>query len=220
MPFIFQPQIATPSLGTSGFGDLNPTFFFAPAKAGKIIWGAGPTFSLRTESSSALGNGKWGAGPSIVVLTQPKHWTVGFLANNIWSFAGDQNRRDVNAFLLQYFVNYNLKEGWYLTSQPIVTADWKAAFRKTVGGAFRRRIRPSFSGSEISPSMGRSLLITTRFARTTSPILAGPYGSRSRCSFRRPSRHDTDAFHLAGRQLTLWWPDFGEKQCSRVLSSW
>jgi len=145
VPFIFQPQIATPSLGTSGLGDLNPTFFFSPAKAGRIIWGAGPTFSLRTETSSALGNGKWGSGPSIVVLTQPKHWTLGVLANNIWSFAGDQNRRDVNSLLLQYFVNYNLKEGWYLTSQPIVTADWKAPSGQRwvapFGGGFGRVFR-------------------------------------------------------------------------------
>lgn len=145
VPFIFQPQVATPSLGTSGVGDLNPTFFFSPSKAGKLIWGAGPTFSLRTETSSALGNGKWGAGPAIVILTQPKNWTLGFLANNIWSFAGDQNRRDVNALLLQYFVNYNLKKDWYLTSQPIVTADWRASpgnqWVAPFGGGFGRVFR-------------------------------------------------------------------------------
>lgn len=28
--------------------------------------------------------------------------------------------------LLQYFINYNLKKGWYLAMQPIVTANWEA----------------------------------------------------------------------------------------------
>jgi hypothetical protein len=28
--------------------------------------------------------------------------------------------------LLQYFINYNLKKGYYLTSGPIVTANWNA----------------------------------------------------------------------------------------------
>jgi len=51
---------------------------------------------------------------------------VGALVNNIWSFAGDANEPDVNQFLLQYFVNYNMKRGWYLTSSPIITADWNA----------------------------------------------------------------------------------------------
>jgi hypothetical protein len=28
--------------------------------------------------------------------------------------------------LLQYFINYNLPGGWYLTSSPIITANWEA----------------------------------------------------------------------------------------------
>src|SRR5580698_465471 len=99
IPVIDQPQIATPSLGTSGFGDVNPTFFFSPAKVHKLIWGLGPTFSLRTETNSALGNGKWGAGPAFVALVQPKEWTIGALVNNIWSFAGDKDSPSVKAFL-------------------------------------------------------------------------------------------------------------------------
>ena len=45
--------------------------------------------------------------------------------NNQWSVAG-WGDKPVNAMLLQWFVNYNLPDGWYLTSAPIVTADWKA----------------------------------------------------------------------------------------------
>ncbi|MEI6226434.1 MAG: neuromedin U, partial [Deltaproteobacteria bacterium] len=32
-----------------------------------------------------------------------------------------------NRFLLQYFVNYNFESGWYLTTGPIITANWEAA---------------------------------------------------------------------------------------------
>jgi hypothetical protein len=32
----------------------------------------------------------------------------------------------VNQFLLQWFVNYNMKKGWYLTTSPIITANWRA----------------------------------------------------------------------------------------------
>jgi hypothetical protein len=31
----------------------------------------------------------------------------------------------VNQFLLQWFVNYNMKKGWYLTTSPIVTSNWR-----------------------------------------------------------------------------------------------
>lgn len=145
IPIIDQPQISTPSLGTNGFGDVNPTFFFSPSKVHKLIRGIGPTFSLRTETNSALGNGKWGAGPAVVALVQPKQWTIGALANNIWSFAGDKNSPSVKAFLLQYFVNYNFKKGWYLTTSPILTASWNAPSGNQwvvpFGGGFGRIFR-------------------------------------------------------------------------------
>jgi hypothetical protein len=32
----------------------------------------------------------------------------------------------VNQFLVQYFINYNMKGGWYLTSAPTITANWEA----------------------------------------------------------------------------------------------
>ena len=56
----------------------------------------------------------------------PGKWVVGALINNQWSFAGDSDERSVNAMLLQPFVNYNIADGWYLTSSPIITADWNA----------------------------------------------------------------------------------------------
>ncbi len=53
-------------------------------------------------------------------------WVIGAIASNIWSVAGDENAADVSTMLIQYFVNYNLPGGWYLTSSPIITADWEA----------------------------------------------------------------------------------------------
>jgi hypothetical protein len=48
------------------------------------------------------------------------------LANNMWSFAGNGDRRKVNLMLIQPFVNYNLPKGWYFTTGPQITADWAA----------------------------------------------------------------------------------------------
>lgn len=115
-----------PDGGANGLGDLNPSFFLSPARPGRLIWGFGPTFQMPTATAPTLGQGKWGAGPSIVLLTQPKHWTIGFLSNNIWSFAGNEQRRKVNQFLTQYFVTYNMDHGWFVTSSPIITANWVA----------------------------------------------------------------------------------------------
>ena len=97
--------------GVFGFGDMNPTFFLSPAKAGKLIWGAGPAFVLPTATSKFLGQGKLSIGPSFVALVQPGHWTIGALVNNVWSVAGPSDRSAVNQMLVQYFINYNLKCG-------------------------------------------------------------------------------------------------------------
>ena len=112
--------------GANGLGDINPAFFLSPAHPGKVIWGFGPTFLLPTATDPTLGQGKWGAGPSIVLLTQPEHWSLGVLSNNIWSFAGNEGRRRVNQFLTQYFVTHNMEHGWFLTSSPIITSNWLA----------------------------------------------------------------------------------------------
>jgi hypothetical protein len=133
-PIVYQPvpnQPGTPETGEYGLGDMQPTFFLSPKKPGKLIWGAGPFVLLPTATNTDLGYGKLGIGPSVVVLTQPGHWTLGVLANNVWSIAGSGSRPDVNQFLLQYFINYNLNMGWFITWQPTLTANWEATSGNT-----------------------------------------------------------------------------------------
>jgi hypothetical protein len=57
-PAYLAAQDVQKSAGVFGFGDMNPTFFFSPAKPHKLIWGAGPMFVLPTATSKVLGQGK------------------------------------------------------------------------------------------------------------------------------------------------------------------
>lgn len=70
---------------------------------------------------------------------------LGSLVRQLWSFAGDSDRQDVSQLLIQPFVNYNMADGWYLVSSPIVTANWKADSDNTwtvpVGGGFGKIFR-------------------------------------------------------------------------------
>lgn len=125
IPIINQPSPAPDVPSAFGLGDINPSFFFSPAKSGKLIWGVGPTFTLPTATDSLLGSGKWSAGPAAVALTMQGHWVIGALANQQWSYAG-WGDQDVSALLIQPFINYNLPHGWYLNSVPIMTANWEA----------------------------------------------------------------------------------------------
>ena len=109
-----------------GLGDINHSVYISPATSGPVIWGVGPSITLPTATERSLGSGKWSAGPAAVALVTPGNWVAGSLVRQLWSFAGDGDRKDVNQLLIQPFVNYNMDDGWYLVSSPIITADWKA----------------------------------------------------------------------------------------------
>ena len=111
-------------ISESGLGNIQYQGFLTPAQPGKIIWGLGPVLEMPTNTND-LGSDKWSAGPAAVVLSMPGNWVLGALVQNIWSFAGPGDEADVNKFTFQYFINYNLPGGWYLTSTPIITADWE-----------------------------------------------------------------------------------------------
>ena len=125
VPIIQEPDLTPEVKGTAGLGDVNLSLFLSPAKAGPIIWGAGPIVSFPTATEDVLGTKKLSVGPTVVVLRSQGHWLFGTLVNNLFSVAGPSARSDVNQMLMQPFVNYNLRRGWYLTSSPIITANWE-----------------------------------------------------------------------------------------------
>ncbi len=189
-PIIYQPlpvpQPPGPPMqltGVSGLGDLNPSFFLSPKKS-KIIWGVGPTLVLPTATNTTyLGQGKLSMGPSVVVLVQPPHFTIGFLTNNYWSVAGhsDRDKPAVNQFLLQWFVNYNMKKGWYLTASPILTANWRASsgnvWTVPFGGGVGRIMKLGFQPVNITGQF---------YGNAVYPSGSSPWGMRLQIAFLFP----------------------------------
>jgi hypothetical protein len=125
MPVVWLPDLGaeTGSLST-GLADTLFTAFY-PMQAGSATLGVGPAFEMPTGGATR-GSQKWSLGPSGLALVQPGPWTLGVLVNNVWSFAGDQDRADVNKGLLQYFTVRQLGGGWYVNSAPSITVNWKA----------------------------------------------------------------------------------------------
>jgi hypothetical protein len=105
----------------NGLGDTSFTAFFSPKDSAKLTWGVGPVVLIPTSTDDSLGAGNWGGGLSAVFLGMPGNWVVGSLFSNVWA-------QDVNQFTWQYFINYNIpnSNGLYLTSAPIITANWEA----------------------------------------------------------------------------------------------
>ena len=125
MPIISLPSLFPDADNAFGLGDINPSFFLSPSKPSKFLWGAGPTLTFPTATNRSLGSGKWSMGPAAVGLFMDGPWVLGALANQQWSFAG-WGDKEVNALLIQPFINYNLPHGWYLVSGPIITGDFSA----------------------------------------------------------------------------------------------
>lgn len=127
IPMQHQPNLFFNRDYMNGLGDINPSFFLSPANPGAILWGIGPTLVLPTATERQMGEGKYSLGPTFVLLTMPGRWVIGFLTYNVWSIGGQSNRPHVNSFEFQYFINYNMPQGWYLTTNSINTANWYAA---------------------------------------------------------------------------------------------
>jgi hypothetical protein len=76
-PLISLPSLAPGNLGDLvtgasssndpfGLGDINQTFYFSPAAAKDFIWGVGPSVSLPTATTRALGSNTLAIGPAAV----------------------------------------------------------------------------------------------------------------------------------------------------------
>jgi hypothetical protein len=115
------------------------------------------------------------------VLTQPGHWTLGALVNNVWSFAGQSRRPDVNQMLFQYFINYNLKKGYYITWQPTITANWEAnnggRWLVPVGGGVGRIMKLGFQPVNLTVQF---------YGNAVHPPGASPWGMRLQIAFLFP----------------------------------
>jgi len=128
MPVISQESGLIPGQGSKfGLGDTTFSAFFTQKNASKDswLWGAGPVVYLPTATEDVYKTKKWGAGPAAVAVKVYGKWLVGALVMNVWSFAGEDNGKDINLFTLQPFLNYNLPNGWFIASSPIITANWE-----------------------------------------------------------------------------------------------
>jgi hypothetical protein len=127
IPVIYQEDIFPRAGSQFGLGDINLSLFFSPRKtnSGGLIWGIGPILLLPSATENLLGAKKWGAGPTAVALSISGPWTIGALANHIWSFAGDSGRPDIGNTFLQPFFAYTWPSAWTLSVQSETTYNWK-----------------------------------------------------------------------------------------------
>jgi len=109
-----------------GLGDVNITSFITPARTERFVWGIGPSLLLPTGSHDQITSNKWSAGPALGAVYNSRRWQVGLVVQNLWSFAGDGSRPEVNVMGLRPVMSFHLENGWYLSTSPSIVADWAA----------------------------------------------------------------------------------------------
>jgi hypothetical protein len=127
MPYLDPNTLRTER--TTAFGDtvLMEMFSPGPKLAGNWLLGLGPTFIFPTASSDYTGQGKYQLGPAGVVGYLPKNWILGAFVQNWTSFAGDDDRRQVNQMNLQPIAGYFLPDGWSIGYSGNILANWEAS---------------------------------------------------------------------------------------------
>ncbi len=127
LPLVSQSDLYPGAGSQSGIGDIVQSVFFSPKEptADGWIWGAGPVLLLPTGSDDLLTTDQWAAGPTAVLLKQQGPWTYGALANHLWSFAGGDDRADIDATFLQPFLSYTTPTAWSVAINTESTYDWE-----------------------------------------------------------------------------------------------
>ena len=74
--------------------------------------GIGAAIIMPTASDPALGSEKWSIGPAYVAITKFGDVSAGFLAQWLYSIAGEDDRDDINSFSVQPFAGYGFGDGW------------------------------------------------------------------------------------------------------------
>ncbi len=124
---IYSQDGVIPSEGSQfGFGPTTQSLFFSPKAptAQGLIWGVGPVALIPT-ATDGISTNQWGLGVTGVALKQQGPWTVGGLANHIWSVSGNSADGDISNTFLQPFVNYTTKKAtsFYLNTES--NYDWE-----------------------------------------------------------------------------------------------
>jgi hypothetical protein len=114
-----QPAPAPEPRRKFGLGEI-------PAGSGELVWQLGPYVSRPSARDDPLGAAAWSAGlASVAMAVHGVRW-YGTLASDRCALAGEVDRGTANGFLIQPFLNYNLADGWYLASVPVINVDWSA----------------------------------------------------------------------------------------------
>lgn len=88
-------------------------------------WGVGPVALLPSAADKAIGQEKWAIGPALGFVAAQPGLLLGLFNQNLFSFAGDDDRDEVDISIVQPIFSYSLPHQWSInTSEMNFTYDW------------------------------------------------------------------------------------------------
>jgi len=119
------PIVTDSPSGKSGLSDLV-LFDLSVFNESWGRWGVGPVMLFPTATSDQLGAEKWAIGPALGFVARSDKLLWGLFNQNLFSFAGNNDREDVHVSILQPILNYSLPDKWSIgISEMNITYDWK-----------------------------------------------------------------------------------------------
>jgi hypothetical protein len=109
-----------------GLSDINYSALFTRTREASVHWALGPSVWFPSATDPLLGTEKWAAGFGADALYIRNPWIIRVFARQRWSFAGADDRADVNQSIIRPMITYGLEDGWFLISDPIISVNWGA----------------------------------------------------------------------------------------------
>jgi len=122
---ITAPIITSNPILNSGLSDLT-IFDLVVFNESWGRWGLGPVALIPT-GGAYRGAEKWAIGPAIGFTARKGRLLWGLFNQNLFSFAGNSDRKEVYVSTLQPILFYGLGDGWSISSSEMTIAyDWEA----------------------------------------------------------------------------------------------
>jgi hypothetical protein len=134
LPFA-QTDAATDS--ASGLGDIYAQVLVVPHATRTFAWVAGSGLIMPTATDPLLGSGQWIAAPLGLPLWRFSRGLFLIKVQNFMSFAGDDDRADINYLLVTPVYLRAIGRNWWVLADTETKSNWKADGQTGVKSGFQ-----------------------------------------------------------------------------------
>ncbi|BBO90726.1 hypothetical protein [Desulfosarcina ovata] len=119
------PMVTESPSGKNGLSDVT-VFDLVTFNEPWGRWGVGLVGLLPVATDEALGAEQFAIGPAAGFVARQSKLLYGVFSQNVFSVAGDDDREEVNASIVQPILNYSLPAKWSVgLSEMNLTYDWE-----------------------------------------------------------------------------------------------